>query len=322
MNRARFLIVLVALTSGVPLMAAAGVQAVRVPGTKVNLRPPDGFSVAERFSGFENAAEQASIMVSELPAPVEELTRGMTKSGLASKGMNLLGSTSEKVGGHAATLIHVAQQAAGRDFLKWMLVTGDSKTSILVVGTFPKSASGKVGEAIRSAVLTTEWAASSSVDPLEGLAFRIEPTSKLRIAGQVSGTLLLTETGKMVTAGPAEALYAVARSISAVPISDLAAFSEARAKVTAQLQDIRNFRGKALEVDGLKAYELEADAKDSKTGVAMRLYQVIALENDGYFMAQGLITVARAPAMLPEFRRITKSLQKAPGSGSDRPTRH
>ena len=48
-------------------------QAVRVPGTGVALVPPEGFSPARRFPGFEHPGLQASIMVSELPSPAADM---------------------------------------------------------------------------------------------------------------------------------------------------------------------------------------------------------------------------------------------------------
>ena len=320
MKKTPLLIAVVGLIAATLPLAVAAPDAIRVGGTRVSLHPPAGFIAADRFPGFQNATEQASIMVSEFPAPVAELIKGMTKDALATKGMELLASTRETVGGHSATLLHVAQQAGGREFVKWMLVGGDEKASVMVVGTFPKGAPTKVGDAIRTAILSTQWTAPSTSDPFDGLAFRIEPSPKLKVAGQMTGMLILTQSGRLGTAGPNDALYVVGRSINEVPISNLAAFSEARAKATVKIQDLRNFRGKDSQLDGLKAYELEIDAKDAKTGTAMRLYQVIAPENDGYFIIQGLISAAEAPAFIGEFRKLTKSFRRTNRGGADRPT--
>ena len=43
-----------------------------------------------------------------------------------------------------------------------------------------------------------------------------------------------------------------------------------------------------LQVDGLDAYELEADAIDVRSGAPMRLYQIILPDETGYFIGQGL----------------------------------
>ena len=68
-------------------------QGVRVPGTKVTLTPPDGFSLAQQYPGFEREVDQASIMVTELPGPAAEMIRVMTKEALAGRGMVLVASS-------------------------------------------------------------------------------------------------------------------------------------------------------------------------------------------------------------------------------------
>jgi len=46
----------------------------------------------------------------------------------------------------------------------------------------------------------------------------------------------------------------------------------------------------------------------------MKLYQVIAPEGEGYFIVQGLVIAGRAPAILPEFKRVTRDVPSHPRS--------
>lgn len=288
----------------------AGADPVRVPGTSTSLQPPPGFSLADSFPGFRSAELQATIMVTELPVPAPALMEGMTREALASRGMTLLSSQSETIGGRQALLLHVAQAAAGTEYLKWMLVTGDDKAAVMVVGTFPKSAAGGVGASIRSAVLSTSWGTAGAGDPFEGLRFRVTPTDRLKLAGRVSNMLMLTESGSTGPLGPGEPLYVVGSSIGPAGSGDLKAFSEARARQTEQIEDLRNVMGREITLGGLAAYEILADARDVKTGTPLRLYQVIALDGDGYFIVQGLVGADRAAEMLPELRRVTESFRR------------
>lgn len=306
MKRMKMMVLILALA--LPAVA----DPVRVPGTDVSLQPPPGFSPSESYPGFQSAEQKASIMVTQMPAPVAEVMKAMNKEALATRGMTLLSSSAETVAGREALLLHVSQVAGGAEFLKWMLVTGNPKTSVMVVGTFPKGSKEEVGAAIRKSVLTallgaTEAAAS---DPFEGLLFRITPTQGLKIANRVSNMLILTETGKSGTLAPDEPVYIVGSSISPSVIGDLKAFSEARARKTEQIQNLENLSGREIQLGGLAAYELQADAKDVKSGIPIRLYQVIAQSDaGGYFIVQGLVGMDRAAAMLPEFRRVTESFR-------------
>lgn len=294
-------------------MGLAAADPVRVPGTKVSLQPPPGFSPADKFPGFQRAELQASIMVTELPAPAADMMKAMTKEGLASRGMTLLSSQTEKVDGRDALLLHVAQTAAGTEYLKWLLVTGDAETSLLIAGIFPKSTEAELGAAIRGSVLTASFKADAASDPWEGLGFRVTPTPKLKLAGRISNLLMLTESGSTGPLGPTEPLYIVGNSIGHPAVGDLRSFSEERARQTEHLQDLQGFSGRALEVDGMAAYELLATGKDTKKGTAVRLYQVIAAEEDGYFIMQGLVSAERGDEMLPEFRHLTGSFRRTAG---------
>ena len=285
-------------------------HAERVPGTNVNLQPPAGFAPADNFPGFQSAGQQASIMVSQLPAPADVMMKGMTEENLATRGMTLLSSSTEKVNGQDALLLHLAQSAGGVDYLKWMLVMGDPQTSYLIVGTFPKSAGEEVGAAIRAALLTTRVEIRGPDNPFEGLLFRITPTPALKISSRVSNMLVLTETGMAGTVAPGAPIYIVGSSVGPPGSTDLKAFSEARAKQTEQISDLKNVSGREITVGGLAAYELVADATGVKSGIPVRFYQVIAPDGDGYFIIQAFVSIERGDAMLPEFRKVTESFVK------------
>lgn len=292
---------------------AAGVanaQAVRVAGTRVSLVPPDGFSPAQQFPGFQHAGLEASIMVSEMPGSAFEMQRGMTREALARQGMTLIGARVVSIDGREAALLHLGQKVGARQYLKWMLVAGDHNTTTLIVGTFPANAGKSVSAAIETSVLTASWGVGGSVDPFDGLLFRVSPTEKLKLARRVSNMLMLTESGTTGSVGPDEALYVVGNSVGDAGISNLQAFAEARARQTAQLKDIRNVAGGVTKVDGLEAYELVADARDASTGTAMKLYQVIMPDVGGYFIVQGQISARRAGELLPEFRRVTATFRR------------
>jgi len=287
---------------------------VRVPGTQTMLEPPAGFTLSERFPGFERADLQSSVVITEVPAPMSELSKAMTKEALAEKGMTLLSSTSEATGGRDRLLLHVSQQAGGVAFLKWMLLSGDQNKSSMVVGTYPKRAESKIGGVVKAAVVSAvpAGAAAGGGDLFEGLRFRVTATPALKISTRMGNMLLLTETGKQPPVGPNEAVYVVGSSLGTAAVGGLKDFSQARASQTAALKNVRNFQGREMKLDGLPAYELTADGNDARSGAAMKLYQVIAEDGEGYFIAQGLISTARAKQSIAEFQRVTGSFKRAP----------
>jgi hypothetical protein len=288
-----------------------GRQAVRVPGTGVTLVPPEGFTVAQRFPGFEHPGLQASIMVSELPSPAAEMKAGLTTEALAGQGLTVVDSSTVRIDGADALLLELAQQSGGIDFQKWMLVAGDRHATILIVGSFPRSAPDNLSVRIRESLMSATRVAQRAPDAFEGLLFRVTPSVKLKLARRMSNMLVLTESG-VVPAQDGEAVFIVGSAVADSAIADLRAFSEGRAAQTATLTKLRNVSGRSVEIGGLAAYELTADARDAQTGDAIRLYQVVVPDAGSYFIIQGLSRSKGSAAMLEEFRRVAATFRIAP----------
>jgi hypothetical protein len=161
-------VVFAAMTaSAVPAFA----QVVRVPGTNVSLAPPAGYSLARQYPGFEQDSGAASIMVTELPGPAADMLRAMTGEALATRGLILVTAHDQMVSGHPARLLNIRQQTINGDALKWMLITGDGATTIMIVGTYPALGSPSTGSAIEQSLLTTAWETATAVKTFE-LPFR------------------------------------------------------------------------------------------------------------------------------------------------------
>jgi hypothetical protein len=248
-------------------------------------------------------------MVTEMPAPSQEVARGMTVERLAAAGMTLLATRTVRVDGSDATLLHVGQAANGVAYHKWMLIAGDEKRSALVVGAYPEAAGDDLAASVERAVLSSSCSAPPPGDPLEALPFSVRPTAKLKVAGRVGNALLLTASGRIPQRSPGEALCAVAMSVSPALIGDLGRYSERRLRQTAQIKGIRILSGKGGKLGGLAAYEIVASAADVKTGAALRVYQVIAPHNGGVFILQAMAGAGKAAEKLPEFRKVAASFQ-------------
>ena len=295
------------LSLGFAASALAG--PVRVPGTQVTLDPPSGFLQAERYPGFENAARRSSIMVTELPGSSEVMRRGMTRRTLASRGMVQLGRETVLVAGRTGLLIHVRQEAGGEEFLKWMLITGDTKRTVMVVGTFPQGDPG-LSQTVRRAVLSTAWNSAAPTSKLEGITFRVDPTPKLRLAGRVGNLLVFSESGKMESGNPAEGVLIVGSSFAEASVTDVEAFARERATKTTRVGPLRDIEGRPMTTDGLPGYELIGTANDAKDGREIRMYQLVLADSTTYYLAQGYVAPDRAPALIDQFRQVTASFRR------------
>jgi hypothetical protein len=223
----------------------------------------------------------------------------------------LISSTRQLVDGRHALLLNVSQTAGGMTVHKWMIVSGDTTTTVMIVGTFPKELEPEIGGPMRDSLLTARWAAAAAPpDHFEGLSFRVSPTKSLKIAGRMSNMLMLTESGQMGPQGSTAGLLVVGTSLASVDISDLKAFAVTRASQTKQLTGIRVSEQGTTTIGSEAAYELVAEGTDIATGRPVTLYQVVVPDPQGYVLMQGMVASTRAAAMVPEFRKVARTFRR------------
>lgn len=296
----------------VALLAGPATAEDRVPGTAVTLTPPVGFSAASQFTGFQNEKSGASIAVTEVPAPVRQLLDGLDAPKLATQGMKLIASSEVTVAGRNALLLHVVQTASGIEFEKWMLILGDDSRAVLLVGTFPQAISDAMREPVKSALLSAMWDPSQAIVTTENLPFGISETADLKISKRMSTVLILTKGGSSAVVTAEDPLLVVGTSISDADLSNLEAFARTRILQTAQLEDIEIIQGRTAEpVDGLSTYELEANARDQRSGIPVRVYQLLIGDGRRYFLVQGIVGTSQAEQFVPQFREVARSLRRA-----------
>jgi hypothetical protein len=296
--------------AGVLLLAETAVA--QVPGTRIMMTPPAGFTTAQQFPGFEWPGRAAAILVSELPGSTTDVRAGFTAEALASRGMTLLASEAVSVGEQDGRLYQVQQTSAGIVIEKWLLLFGGADRTALIVGTFPQGSAVDLREPIRRALLSARWHSGPPPSPFEGLPFRITESAMLETSGRMANTVMLTRPGATPPLPADEPLLVVGTSAGKVAISDLEAFARRRVQQTAEVTGIANITGEQTTVGTLPAYELLCDAREASSGAALRLYQLVAADGDRYVLVQGMVSAARAPLFVPEFQRIAHSIQLVP----------
>jgi hypothetical protein len=249
-------------------------------------------------------------MVTEMPAPYPQIRQAMTEQGLASRGMTLISSDKVQMSGAEALLVHVGQAANGIDFLKWMLVSGDEKQTVMIVATYPKAAAAKFGDPLKQSVLSATRDVNAKVDPWDGLQYRVAPGAPLKFAKRISNTVMFNVSGVLGTNDTGEPIYLVGSSVADPAMADLKTFSEQRAAAMPQVKNFTEVKGRKLKVDGMDAYELVADAADTKTDAPMKYYQTIAKELGGYYIFIGASPAKDGDAMVKTFVAATATFKR------------
>jgi hypothetical protein len=256
-----------------------------IAGTKYSLAPPDGFVPAASFSGFQHDSLGASIMLSEMPAPVRDMIKGFTAEALRSKGMILLKKEQIKFNCSEAAVFTVSQVARGTDYLKQILVFGDQKKSVLVNGIYPERHKG-IEKDIRAAILSTTYHKDRATAPEEAVKFGIDVTgTEFRLTQNMSGSLIYTTDGKLPSAGPA---LIVARSISKVSAPDKKNYTIGRLKKLPGFESAKIKEINPVKIDGLDGYEIVADGKGNNDRDEQGYLVMLFAPTGDYFMLTGV----------------------------------
>jgi hypothetical protein len=279
----QFRLLITALFIG-PLSFGQTTKYVKIPGTKCSLVPPAGFVAATNFSGFQEPETGSSIMINQLPAPYQTVVDGFTAEALKARGMTLVSKQAIDFNKSKATLINLTQAANGANYLKQILVFGDSKETVLVNGIYPESA--RINEAkIKEALLSTVYDPAQDDDLAAAAAFSIDTrNTEFKIVKFISGSLLYSTDGQIPTEKPT---LIVGGSTGKVAAGQQKQYAEDRIKKLPRGEFNLIKEVKEVTIDNLKGYEIVAEgkSKDDKTEL---VYQVMLFNDKGeYYIILG-----------------------------------
>ncbi|GAA3927190.1 hypothetical protein [Hymenobacter algoricola] len=289
---------------------AQGKDHVRIGGTHVSLIPPPGFTAAASFSGLEHKATGASILVAELPTPVQQLTAGMSEAALAARGMRLLQMQAVSLHGTPATLLRVSQKAGGTAYQKQILLFGDATQTVLVTGTYPEATPAAAGP-VQAALLSTFYAPQTRAEvPAAPFGLNVAGT-RFRFAKNLAGSLLYTTDGRPAPQGPDQAAVIVGTSLGAVDVADAdqEQYSLLHLRQTPNGQTLHVRSSYPITINRMRGYEVIADGQDAQ-GRPQLVYQVMLFaDTDKYYLIVGITDnhfdehLATFQALAQTFRR-------------------
>lgn len=193
---------IVACVAALSLALDASAQLVAVPGTHVALAPPQGFTLARTFSGFENARGGSSITVEEMPpnaaadiAAAFSSPKGLTTR-FASQGVRITRIDRVAVDSGEAPLAVGEQSFRGSEFVKYMTLLGgrDGKNTVLI--TFNLSAATPLRQSDVEAVVrsVTIGRPPSLSEKLSQVPFKFEPAPPFHTADAMPGSAVILAT--------------------------------------------------------------------------------------------------------------------------------
>lgn len=282
-----------------------------VNGTKIKLTPPADFTPASQFPGYQLESRGSSIMITEMPGPFAETTAGFSKpSELIKKKMSVLDKQEVKLNGQNGLLLKVAQKAYETDFLKWLLILGDEKETVLIAATFPKQYEAELSEKMKASILTATWDKEKVVTPTEGLNFTVEEKGELKLSKRVSNMLMFTKNGIFPSKDVNDPLFVVGQSFSKTAIPNNEEYAKARVLQISQVKDIKIEQSNKITIDNLDGFEIVANGKDAKSEQPMSVYQVMLFEEQSYFLVQGLVGEKNRQNNLEIFKDMARTFKR------------
>jgi hypothetical protein len=246
-----------------------------------------------------------------MPAPYSEIANGFTKEALATKGMSLLSKKEISLNGRPGILLHVGQEARSIAFLKWMVITGNEKETVLVTATFPEEMKAQLSSTMEQSALSVQWDAEAKVDPLAGLNFSFNDDPSLRFARRISNGVMLTKDGALSGKTNNDPFFIIGPSISQVQISDVGRFAERQLMQTEKATGIIIKKQSDVTIAGLSGREIVAEARwNDLPDAPMIIYQVLLLDGENYFIMQGFAPREEQEKYLAVFTRIAQSFRK------------
>ncbi len=281
-----------------------------VPGTRVRLVPPAGFSLADQLPGFfMHDSVAASIMVTEFDGSFAELVSGFTNTAeVAKRGMELLSQQEAKGISHNGCLIYLKQNAMGGEYRKWLFIFGDEKESVIIDATFPKALEGDLSERLKASLLTAKWEKDRKAVPFEP-SFTITAKGELKLTKTIPNALIYTKSGVLPSKSLDDPLFVVSGS-SKVDVGDKEQFTKSRLSKTVTVTNIEIERFNPITVDRMTGYEIFAKAIDTESHLPMVVYQLVLFENTSYYIMQGLVSSKYGPTFLPVFAEMGTSFRR------------
>ncbi len=110
-----------------------------------------------------------------MPVPFEVISKEFTTENLLKKGMTLTDMQNIDFDGGKAFLLKANQQANSMNYLKEMLIFGEDKKTIMVVGIYPETYK-ELSVPVHQSLLSSAYNKDQDSDPQKAAKFSIDVT--------------------------------------------------------------------------------------------------------------------------------------------------
>ena len=319
-----------ALAAAVALgaLAAPAVAArIAIPGTSVELEPPEGYALAEGFYGIVHESSGASVHVAEVPGAADRVRAGLGAETLAERGIELMASAPIEAGIGKSVLLHGRRDVGGVVFDTWLLIGGDDASTAVLTAAVPEGTDAMAVEALRAAMVGatrgTPFGAAAGASPgpalgaampVEGPPFALGSTGGLEVARTVADAgYALSADGSFPTGSPADPQMVVTRLDRVTGgTRDLETLARQRLDAVAGLGEVRRASVESTTLAGRPAVRIVAEAvatAEDGERAAVVVHQTLATDGPHLYVARGRVAASERDRWLPEFDAIADGVE-------------
>lgn len=279
-----------------------------VLGTKISIIPPKGFVKASNFLGFQQNNSGSSIMVVDIPGPFSEISKGMTKKGFLSQGVEVKKIENIFINNNSALFVTGVQNAYGNNYTKFILVFGSEKETIMINAVCPENLK-QIGNELKKSLFSVYYDADKKINPFETVDFNVDITSSnLVFAKSMMNSLIYTNDGLFPTKSPDKSTLIITKAFSKIDIEDKKLFSINRLKQTPlEIEKIESTD--EISIDGISGYKIIGIAKDKKTGRAEKICQIILFSDNLYYLLFATTNCVNETRII-ELQKVMKTFKR------------
>jgi hypothetical protein len=306
-----------ALMLAVLTMPAQAADPIYPTGSRVGLVPPAGMSPSKRFSGFEDPADNAAILITALPGPAyAELEKTIVPDVLKRQGIDVEKREPIDLGVGKGFLMVGTQESGKAQFRKWILIAAADDLTVLVSVEVPEQSKTYTDAVVRAALATLSVRATvPDAERLSLLPFTVGDLAGFHIEDVLSGRALMlvdapTNPGSEATGPKFNARFLVAASPGGPSEDDdHGNFARTAFAGIGGIKDVQITMSEPLRLGGQQGFQTMAQAKESHTDGDVMVVQWLRFGSGGFIQMVGIARTDGWPEILARLRTVRDSIE-------------
>ena len=276
---------------------------VNIPGTRLYMIPPEGFTLSETFIGLQKGENAGFNIYDLVGGNYYSNARTFSQAEFEKQGAKVFDYREIKVNGYPAKYIYMQGDQSSKSHA---LVFGDATFSTMIMGIFP-SADEKTGNEMLNSLNEIWYDPEKVIDPLETANFTLdESVSKFKFLLFSSNLYIYSIDGIDNGADPLAPMVLV----SQLPKDQTMSSKSIAEMMTAKLQqngmtdiDFKNASTKSIK--SYETYQVEVHGK--LNGGDVLIYYSVTSKADRSIVVQG-IAKTEFETTLDEFKKLANTV--------------